>query len=71
MDKLVDAGFVILGGPLGDGTWILLVVEAADQPEIEMRLGEDPWAPDRDTAWCLPQTGSVAYCSRFIITSSL
>ena len=29
----------------GDGTRILLVVEAADQHEIEMRLGEDPWAP--------------------------
>ena len=45
MDSLVEAGFVILGGPIGDGTRILLVVEAADQPEIEMRLGEDPWAP--------------------------
>ncbi len=44
MDGLVDDGFVILGGPLGDGERALHVVEAADEHEIRARLGEDPWA---------------------------
>jgi hypothetical protein len=44
MDGLVDDGFVILGGPIGDGERVLLVVEAADEGEIEQRLGGDPWA---------------------------
>ena len=44
MDGLVDDGFVILGGPIGDGERVLLVVEAKDEREIEARLGEDPWA---------------------------
>lgn len=44
MDGLVDDGFVVLGGPIGDGKQVMLVVEAADEREIEARLGEDPWA---------------------------
>lgn len=43
MDVLVDDGFVILGGPIGDGERVLLVVEATDDREIEARLGKDPW----------------------------
>jgi len=45
MDVLTDDGFVILGGPIGDGEQVLLVVEARDEREIKARLGEDPWAP--------------------------
>jgi uncharacterized protein YciI len=45
MDTLVDDGFVVLGGPLGDGTQFLLVVEAEDEAEIEARLADDPWTP--------------------------
>jgi len=44
MDGLVDDGFIIVGGPLGGGDTTLHVVEAADEREIEARLGEDPWA---------------------------
>jgi uncharacterized protein YciI len=44
MDGLVDDGFVILGGPVGDGEQTLHVVEAADESEIEARLAKDPWA---------------------------
>jgi uncharacterized protein YciI len=44
MDGLVDDGFVILGGPVGDGEQTLHVVEAADEGEVEARLAEDPWA---------------------------
>lgn len=44
MDGLVDCGFVILGGPLGDGEHVLLMVEAGDEHEVAARMGEDPWA---------------------------
>ena len=44
MDGLVDDGFVILGGPVGDGEQTLHVVEAAGDNEIRARLAEDPWA---------------------------
>jgi uncharacterized protein YciI len=44
MDGLVDDGFIILGGPLGDGQRTLHAVEAADEREIRTRMGEDPWA---------------------------
>jgi uncharacterized protein YciI len=44
MDGLVDVGFIILGGPLGDGSRTLHVVEAADEQEIRTRMAEDPWA---------------------------
>jgi uncharacterized protein YciI len=44
MDGLVNDGFIILGGPLGDGEQTLHVVEAADENEITTRLAEDPWA---------------------------
>jgi hypothetical protein len=45
MDGLVDDGFVILGGPIGDGEQTLLVIEATDELVVKQRLGEDPWAP--------------------------
>jgi uncharacterized protein YciI len=44
MDALVDDGFLIVGGPLGDGDRTLHLVEAAGQPEIKARLSMDPWA---------------------------
>lgn len=45
MDALVDDGFVVLGGPLGNGDEVLLIVRAAGEAEIEARLAEDPWMP--------------------------
>jgi len=45
MDGLLDEGFVVLGGPIGDGERVMLVVEAADEEEVRRRLGPDPWAP--------------------------
>lgn len=44
MDRLVDEGFVIIGGPVGDGQQTLHAVDAADEHEIRTRLGLDPWA---------------------------
>jgi uncharacterized protein YciI len=45
MGGLVDDGFIILGGPAGDGGETLHVVEAADENEVRARLAQDPWAP--------------------------
>ena len=44
MDGLVDEGFILVGGPLGDGERTLHMVEADDEREIEDRMGADPWA---------------------------
>ena len=44
MDGLVEDGFVILGGPVGDGEQTLHVIEAADDNEVRARLNQDPWA---------------------------
>jgi hypothetical protein len=44
MDDLATNRFVILGGPLGDGTTTLLVVDAADENEIRSTLARDPWS---------------------------
>jgi uncharacterized protein YciI len=43
MDGLVDEGFVILGGPLGEGKKVLLIVAAENEQEIAARLADDPW----------------------------
>ena len=43
MDALVDDGFVVLGGPLGDGPTTLLIVDAGSEDEIRARLAQDPW----------------------------
>jgi hypothetical protein len=44
MDALAAEGFIVLGGPLGDGRRVLHAVEAADEDEVRKRLGQDPWA---------------------------
>jgi uncharacterized protein YciI len=44
MDRLVADGTVILGGPIDDGTDVLVVYEAADEAELRATLGADPWA---------------------------
>ena len=46
MDALVEDGFIVLGGPIGegdDGDNTLLVVDADDEAAVRARLGEDPW----------------------------
>jgi uncharacterized protein len=45
MDALVDDGFVVLGGPIGDGERVMLVVEAEDEDEVRRRFARDPWLP--------------------------
>jgi hypothetical protein len=44
MDDLASNRFVVLGGPLGDGSKTLLVVDAADEGEIRSTLARDPWS---------------------------
>ena len=45
MDGLVDDGFLILGGPIGDGERTMHAIEAADERAIRERFATDPWAP--------------------------
>lgn len=45
MDGLVEDGFVVLGGPIGDETRFLLIIDALDETQIEARLADDPWVP--------------------------
>jgi uncharacterized protein YciI len=48
MDALEEEGFVVLGGPIGEGEGenTLLVVDAEDEAAVRARLAEDPWAGD-------------------------
>ena len=43
MDRLVDEGFIALGGPLEGTRDVLLVVRAADETDATARLDADPW----------------------------
>jgi uncharacterized protein YciI len=43
MDGLVDAGFVVLGGPLADEHRVVLVVEAESEDAVRSTLARDPW----------------------------
>jgi uncharacterized protein YciI len=45
MDGLADEGFVVLGGPVGegDGDSFLFVVAAATEDDIRARFEQDPW----------------------------
>ncbi len=46
MDSLLAEGFVVLGGPIGDGEEeVMLVVEAGTEREARARMEPDPWAP--------------------------
>ena len=48
MDSLANEGFIILGGPLGEGEKrFLLIFNADSEKTIETRLSADPWTPMR------------------------
>ncbi len=64
MNALADDGFVVLGGPLGDGEKILLIIAAASEQAIESRLADDPWTPLR-----LLRTASVE-CWEILLNAS-
>jgi uncharacterized protein YciI len=46
MDALVEDGFILLGGPIGDGDGenTLLIVEASSEEAVRERLAGDPWS---------------------------
>ena len=45
MNALAEERFVVLGGPLGDGSphRAMLIVDARSETEVERRLAADPW----------------------------
>jgi uncharacterized protein YciI len=43
MDELVDAGFIVLGGPLGDEHRVVHVVEAESEDAVRSTVARDPW----------------------------
>jgi uncharacterized protein YciI len=46
MDSLAEEGFIMLGGPLGEGESRFVHLVEADSPEaIDARLAKDPWTP--------------------------
>jgi uncharacterized protein YciI len=44
MDALVDDGFLVLGGPLGDEQRVVHAVDAASEDAVRETLGRDPWS---------------------------
>ena len=44
MNGLVDAGFIVLGGPLADEERVVHAVEAESEEEIRAELARDPWS---------------------------
>jgi uncharacterized protein YciI len=44
MDELVDAGFIVLGGPLADEHRVVHVVEAESEEVIRAAFARDPWS---------------------------
>jgi hypothetical protein len=44
MDDLVEAGFVVLGGPLGDEVRVVHAVEADSEQAVRDTLARDPWS---------------------------
>ncbi len=65
MDGLVDAGFILLGGPLEGERETLHIVEAESEAAIRARFAEDPWAangmltPVRIERWTVLLDGRV------------
>ena len=44
MDGLVDAGVVVLGGPLADERRVVIAVEADSEASVRSTLARDPWS---------------------------
>jgi hypothetical protein len=44
MDALVDDGFIVLGGPLGDEVHVAHAVQAESEEAVRERLARDPWS---------------------------
>ena len=44
METLATEGFVVFGGPLGDGERVLFAIEADSADAVRTTLAEDPWS---------------------------
>ena len=44
MDELVDAGFIVLGGPLADEYRVVHAVEAESEDAVRAAYARDPWS---------------------------
>jgi hypothetical protein len=44
MNRLVDDGFIVLGGPLSDEYRVVHAVAAESEEEIRATLAGDPWS---------------------------
>jgi hypothetical protein len=44
MDELVDRGFIVLGGPLGDEFRVVHAVEAESEQRVRETYARDPWS---------------------------
>ncbi|HXY43766.1 MAG TPA: YciI family protein [Acidimicrobiales bacterium] len=44
MDGLVEAGFIVLGGPLADEDRVVHAIEAQSEDEVRATLAKDPWS---------------------------
>jgi uncharacterized protein YciI len=43
MDQLGEDGFIVLGGPIGDESRAMLVMDAADESQVRSIFATDPW----------------------------
>jgi hypothetical protein len=62
MDGLVEAGFVVLGGPLAYEHRVVLIVDADSKDAVRGTLGQDPWSEtvlviDSIDAWTIRLDG--------------
>ncbi len=62
MDGLVDAGFVVMGGPLADEHRVVLTVVAESEDAVRATLALDPWSEthlqvDTIDAWTIRLDG--------------
>jgi uncharacterized protein YciI len=44
MNGLVDDGFIVLGGPLGDEHRVVHAVQAESEEEVRATFARDPWS---------------------------
>jgi uncharacterized protein YciI len=44
MDGLVDAGLIVLGGPLADEHRVVHIMEAESEQAVRATLARDPWS---------------------------
>ena len=44
MDRLVDDGFIVLGGPLADEVRTAHAIRASSEEEVRATLARDPWS---------------------------